>query len=45
MQGVDIDDIVLGVKAIDQQGHESLIAPYVAAPYPRRTIEVADDEK
>ena len=45
MQGVNIDEIVLGVKAVDQQGHESLIAPYVAAPYPRRTIEVADDEK
>jgi hypothetical protein len=36
---VGIDDIVLGVKAIDNEGHESLVAPWVAAPYALRTYE------
>jgi hypothetical protein len=41
LPGLSIDDVVLGVKAIDTQGHESLVAPYVASPYPRKVIEVA----
>jgi hypothetical protein len=44
LPGLSIDDVVLGVKAIDKEGHESLISPYVAAPYPHKPIEVADDE-
>jgi hypothetical protein len=32
LPGVSIDDIVLGVKAIDTQGHESLVTPYVNPP-------------
>ena len=41
---LSIDDVVLGVKAIDKQGHESLVSPYVAAPFPARKIEVADQD-
>ncbi|HWF08398.1 MAG TPA: M20/M25/M40 family metallo-hydrolase [Bryobacteraceae bacterium] len=37
---VGIDDIVVGVKAIDREGHESLVAPWVAAPYPLRVYEI-----
>lgn len=44
LPNVGIDDVVLGVKAIDKDGHESLVSAYVAAPFPKRTIEVADDE-
>jgi hypothetical protein len=39
MSGLPIDDIVIGVKAIDAEGHESLVAPYNAAPYVLRQIE------
>lgn len=42
MQSLPIDDIVLGVKAIDTEGHESLVAPYNAAPYVLRKIETND---
>jgi len=31
---------VLGVKAIDLQGHESLVSPYIATPTPRKPIEL-----
>jgi hypothetical protein len=37
---VGIDDVVFGVKAIDDEGHESLVAAWVAAPYPLRTYEL-----
>lgn len=43
LTGVSIDEIVLGVKAIDKQGHESLVAPYVATPAVRKPIELVDD--
>ncbi|HEX4278970.1 MAG TPA: M20/M25/M40 family metallo-hydrolase [Bryobacteraceae bacterium] len=39
LRGVGIDDIVFGVKAIDKEGHESVVAPWVAAPYALRKIE------
>lgn len=32
LPNVSIDDIVLGVKAIDNEGHESLVAPWVNPP-------------
>jgi hypothetical protein len=35
-----IDNVVLGVKAIDTEGHESLVSPYIAPLYPRRPIEL-----
>jgi hypothetical protein len=40
LPGLSIDDVVLGVKAIDLEGHESLVSPYVAPLYPRRAIEL-----
>jgi hypothetical protein len=36
---VNIDEVVLGVKAIGQDGSESPVSAYVAAPYPQRKIE------
>ncbi|MEP6714514.1 MAG: M28 family peptidase [Terriglobia bacterium] len=40
---LSIDDIVLGVKAIDRQGHESLVSPYIAPLYPRKPIVLSGD--
>lgn len=41
LPNVNIDEVVLGVKAIDVDGHESLVAPYVnAPPAPRKPIEL-----
>jgi len=42
LSGLSIDDIVFGVKAIDTEGHESLVAPWVAPPQALRKIETAD---
>ncbi|HEX4138052.1 MAG TPA: M20/M25/M40 family metallo-hydrolase [Bryobacteraceae bacterium] len=39
LPGVSIDDIIFGVKAIDNEGHESLVSPWIAAPYTVRKIE------
>jgi len=39
LPGLGIDDIIFGVKAIDSEGHESLVAPWVARPYELRKIE------
>jgi hypothetical protein len=41
LPGLSIDDVILGVKAIDLQGHESMVSPYVATPFARKPIEVA----
>lgn len=40
LPGLSIDDVVLGVKAVDKDGNESLVSPYIAPPYPRRPIEL-----
>jgi hypothetical protein len=40
MPGVSIDEYVFGVKAVDKDGNESLVTPYVQAPRPRRAILV-----
>jgi Peptidase family M28 len=40
---LSIDDIVIGVKAVDNQGHESLVSPYIAPIYPRRKIELVGE--
>jgi hypothetical protein len=41
LSNVSIDDIVLGVKAVDTAGHESMVTPYVNAPAaPRKPIEL-----
>jgi hypothetical protein len=42
MTGLSIDDIVLGVKAIDKDGNESLVAPYVTPPFTMQKIEVKE---
>jgi Peptidase family M28 len=39
LKDVNIDEVVLGVKAIDKNGNESLTAAYVSAPYTYRKIE------
>jgi hypothetical protein len=36
---VNIDEVVLGVKAIDKDGNESLVSPYVMSPYRTRKVE------
>ncbi|HKD06284.1 MAG TPA: M20/M25/M40 family metallo-hydrolase [Bryobacteraceae bacterium] len=43
LQGLSIDDVVIGVKAIDKDGHESLVSAYVAQPYQRRPIKLQDE--
>ena len=39
MKDVSIDDTIFGVKAIDKDGNESLVSPYVQKPRPRAEIE------
>jgi len=39
LKSVNIDEVVLGVKAIDKDGNESLVAAYVSAPYAYRKVE------
>jgi len=36
---LSIDEYIFGVKAIDQEGNESLVSPYVPAPRAKRIIE------
>ena len=36
---VNIDEMVLGVKAIDKDGNESLVAAFVTPPYRQRKVE------
>jgi hypothetical protein len=45
LPGVGIDDIIFGVKAIDAEGHESLVAPWIATPTVLRKFETADQDK
>ena len=40
LKDVSIDDARFGVKAIDNEGNESLVAPYVYPPRPRRDVPV-----
>jgi hypothetical protein len=37
---VSIDRYVFGVKAVDKEGNESLVAPYVPAPRGKRSVDV-----
>jgi hypothetical protein len=41
-----IDQYVFGVKAVDKDGNESLVAPYVPTPRGKRSVDVilSDDE-
>jgi len=36
---VNIDEVVLGVKAIDKEGNESLVAAFVSPPYKAHKVE------
>ncbi len=36
---VNIDEVVLGVKAIDKDGNESLVSAFVSPPYRQRKVE------
>ena len=38
LPGVSIDEVVLGVRAVDKEGNESLVAPYINPPYKQRKI-------
>jgi hypothetical protein len=40
---VSIDEVVFGVKAIDKEGNESLVSPYVQAPRQKRTIHTYEN--
>ena len=40
LKDVSIDDSRFGVKAIDNEGNESLVAPYVYPQRPKREIPV-----
>ena len=40
LPGVNIDAVVLGVKAIDNDGHESLVSAYVGPPTVKNIIEL-----
>jgi len=42
MHDVSIDDYVFGVKAIDKDGNESLVSPYVAVPRARRAVQLVE---
>jgi Peptidase family M28 len=42
LPGLSIDDIIFGVKAIDNDGHESLVAPWIFAPYTLKKIETSE---
>lgn len=45
LPGLSVDDVVFGVKAIDTEGHESLVAPWIAPPYALKKIETADPDQ
>lgn len=38
MHNVNIDEVVLGVRAVDKNGDESPVTAYIARPYPQRKI-------
>ncbi len=42
LKDVSIDDMVFGVKAIDKDGNESPVSPYVPAPRQRRTVQLVE---
>jgi hypothetical protein len=39
LPGVQIDDFVFGVAAVDADGHESLVTPYVSTPRPATPVK------
>ncbi len=45
LKDVSIDDCVFGVKAVDKDGNESLVSPYIAPPRGKRTVDVILEDK
>ena len=39
LENVNIDEVVVGVKAIDKDGNESLVSAFTTTPYQQRKIE------
>jgi hypothetical protein len=39
LPNVNIDEVILGVKAIDKDGNESLVSAFVTPPYKQRKVE------
>jgi len=39
LPNVNIDEVVLGVKALDKEGNESLAAAFASPPYKPRKVE------
>jgi hypothetical protein len=39
LKNVSVDDVIFGVKAVDRDGNESLVAPYLPAPRTKTEIE------
>lgn len=39
LRGVSIDEVVLGVRAVDKNGNQSLVSAYVNPPYKPRKLE------
>jgi hypothetical protein len=39
LKDVSVDDVIFGVKAVDRDGNESLVSPYVPAPRQKTEIE------
>ncbi len=44
LPGLSIDQYVFGVKAVDKEGNESLVNPYVPLPRGPRSVDVIDDK-
>jgi hypothetical protein len=44
LKDVSIDQYVFGVKAVDRDGNESLVSPYVAPARGKRTVDVILDD-
>ena len=39
LKGVSIDEVALGVRAVDKNGNESLVSAYINPPYKQRKVD------
>jgi hypothetical protein len=44
LPGLSIDQYVFGVKAVDREGNESLVSPYVPLPRGARSVDIIDEK-
>jgi len=44
LPGLSIDQYVFGVKAVDREGNESLVTPYVPIPRAPRSVDIIDEK-